>query len=317
MRVLVAGATGVVGSQLAPLLTAAGHDVVGLSRSSGRTGALERAGGTVVVADILDRASVDRAVREAAPDAVVHLATAIPAEINPKKLAEDFALTNRLRTEGARNLFGAAKEAGVRRVVAQGLAYGYDPSSGEPAHEDVPFWKNPPKQFVPVLAALVELERATAEAGGIVLRYGHLYGPDTIYDAPNGSFVKQVKGGKVPLVAGGSATFSFTHTRDAAAAVVAALDSQAAGAFNIVDDEPAKMGVWLPVLAQILNAPKPKGVPTMMAKMFAGDWGVAFMSKLRGADNTRAKRTLGWQPLYASWRAGFAEELKEKVGASA
>ncbi len=308
MRILVAGATGVIGNALVPQLTAAGHEVTGISRSTGRAGGLAAAGARSVVADLLDRAAVERAVREVAPQAVVHVATAIPAEINPKKLAEQFALTNRLRSEGARNLFAAAQQAGATRIVSEGLAYAYDPTSTEPADEDAPFWQHPPKPFVPVLAALKELESATQQSGGLVLRFGHLYGPGTIY-AADGSFAQQVRGGKVPLVSGGSAVFSFTHVHDAATAIVAAVEGSATGALNIVDDEPARMGVWLPEFAKLLDAPKPKGAPAFMAKLFAGEWGVAFMSKLRGASNSQAKAALSWSPKYPTWRAGFAQEL--------
>jgi len=192
MRVLVAGATGVIGRALVPLLTSVGHDVVALSRTPGE--------GTVA-ADALDRSALRRAVREAAPDAVVNMLTAIPAAIEPRHLTRDFALTNRLRTVGTRNLYEAAHDAGVRKIVAQGLAYSYDPAGQGAADEDAPLWQRPPKQFVPVLEALKELELRTADAGGTVLRFGHLYGPGTIY-AKDGSFVDQVAGGKVPLVGG-------------------------------------------------------------------------------------------------------------------
>ncbi|HEY0166773.1 MAG TPA: NAD(P)-dependent oxidoreductase [Jatrophihabitans sp.] len=307
MRVLVAGATGVIGRQLVPVLISAGHEVVAVSR--GRSQAPDQVGVTAVVADILDRGAITRVVREQAPDAIVHIATAIPAEINPKKLAADFEATNRLRTEGTRNLIEAASEAGVGRVVTEGLAYAYDPSSSTPAAEGAPLWQAPPKQFAPVLEALQELERLTAQANGLVLRFGHLYGPGSIY-ASDGSFVNQVRAGKVPLVGGGTSTFSFTHSYDAATAILAAVQSHGTGSLNIVDDEPAQMSVWLPVLADILGARKPKGAPAMMAKLAVGDWGVAFMTKLRGADNSNAKRSLDWQPKYTSWRTGFVSELQ-------
>ncbi|HEX5594565.1 MAG TPA: NAD(P)-dependent oxidoreductase [Micromonosporaceae bacterium] len=308
MRVLVAGATGVIGRQLVPLLAASGHDVIGLARSRARAAVVEQTGAEVVVADALDRSAVARVVRDAAPDAVVHALTAIPAEINPKRLAQDFALTNRLRTEGTRNLLDAAAESGVKRVITQGLAYAYDPAGDGAANEDVPFWQDPPKQFAPVLAALQELEQLTAQANGLVLRFGHLYGPGSIYDS-EGSFVRQVRAGKVPLVGKGTATFSFTHAHDAASAVVAALDKNVTGALNVVDDEPAPMSEWLPFLAQVLNAKAPKGAPAALAKLAVGGWGVAFMTQLRGADNARARMSLDWRPRYGSWREGFTAEL--------
>lgn len=299
MRVLVAGATGVVGRQLVPVLVADGHEVVGLSRSGAPINGVRS-----VAADALDRAAVTRAVRESAPEAIVNMLTAIPARINPKRFAEEFALTNRLRTEGTRNLLVAAEQAGVTRVVAQGLAYAYDPRGSGLADEDAPLWREPPAPFAPVLTALRRLEQTTLEAGGTVLRFGHLYGPGTSY-APDGSFSDQVRRREVPLVGGGTATFSFTHTHDAATAVAAALVAGQAGVLNVVDDDPAPMSQWLPSLAAELNAAPPRRAPAFLARWAVGPWGVAFMTQLRGADNSRAKRVLGWTPAHPTWRDGF------------
>lgn len=325
MRVLVAGATGVIGTPLVPLLTSVGHDVIALARSADRAGAARSAGAEIAVADALDRAALDRAVRDAAPDAVVNMLTAIPAALDPRKLARQFAPTNRLRTEGTRNLYDAARAAGARRVIAQGLAYAYDPDvadsadsadSADLANEDVPFWPRPARQFAPNLRALTELERLTDEADGLVLRYGHLYGPGSGYaigagpraGAADGSFTAQVRAGKVPLVGGGTAVFSFTHAHDAATAVVAALDKPVRGALNIVDDDPAPVRTWLPALAELLGARPPKAIPAFLARLAVGGFGVDYMTRLRGADNARAKLALDWRPRHASWRTGFAAE---------
>ena len=308
MRVLVAGATGVIGNRLVPLLTSVGHDVVALVRSSGRVADTERTGAQAVVANLLDRSAVLRAVDESKPDAIVHMATAIPHEINPRKMTRDFAVTNRLRVEGTRNLVEAAERAGVRRLVTQGVAFAYQPTGQGPANEDTPFWPNPPRQFVLVLDAVREMERLTAQANGLVLRFGHLYGPGSVY-AADGSFVRQVRAGKVPIVGKGTGTFSFTHAHDAASAVVAALDKDATGAFNVVDDEPAELREWLPGLARILGAREPRHLPMALVRLAAGGWGAAFLGRLRGADNARARLALDWRPRYSSWREGFVAEL--------
>jgi nucleoside-diphosphate-sugar epimerase len=317
MRVLVAGATGVIGRRLVPLLTSAGHDVVGIARSHGdRATAVEQAGAAVVVADALDRPALARAVHDAAPEAVVHILTAIPADISPRRLAGNFALTNRLRTEGTRNLLDAAAQAGARRVITQGIAFAYDPHGAGLADEDAPFWRRPPAPFAPVLDALRELERLTRQARGLVLRFGHLYGPGTAF-ASDGAFVRQVRAGKVPIVGSGAATFSFTHAHDAAAAIVAALATDSTGALNVVDDEPATVRSWLPTLAGILRAPAPRRVPAALARLAVGGWGVAYMTRLRGADNARARDILDWRPRYASWREGFAAELGNDISPAA
>jgi nucleoside-diphosphate-sugar epimerase len=292
MKVLVAGASGVIGASLVPQLEAAGHAVIMVSRASGT--------------DLLDRRAVSKAVHAAEPDAVIHMATAIPAQINPKTMARDFELTNRLRTEGTRNLLDAADEIGVRRVITQGLAYAYQPGTGL-ADEDAALWIKPPAQFAPVLAALEELERRTANAKGLVLRFGHLYGPGSFF-APDGSYTQQVREGKFPIAGKGAAVLSFTHASDAAAAVVAALDGDASGALNIVDDTPVTIGEWLPAFAAMLGAPKPRHVPAALVRIAVGAWGAAFMTELRGASNARAKTALGWQPSFPSWIEAFRAE---------
>ncbi|WP_033262379.1 NAD-dependent epimerase/dehydratase family protein [Amycolatopsis vancoresmycina] len=309
MKVLVAGATGVVGRRVVPPLVAAGHEVLALARP-GRARRVAP-GAEVLVADALDRDGVRAAVRQAAPDTVVNLLTAIPAEPDPKHLARDLAVTNRLRTEGTRNLLAAAGDA---RVISQGLAYGYQPDAG-PAGEDAPLWRaGPPPQFVPVLAALMELERLTTRAGGLVLRLGHLYGPGTTF-AGDGRFTRQVRAGRVPLAGGGHAVFSFTHADDAAAAVTAAVDRDVVtGVLNIVDDEPAPVHDWLPDLARLLGAPAPRKVPAAVARLAVGSWGVAFLNRLRGADNARARLRLGWRPRFSSVAEGFAAEFGTGVG---
>lgn len=287
MRVLIAGSTGVIGRALVPLLEATGHEAIGLSRSQG--------------VDLLDAAAVRKAVRQAAPDAVLHMATAIPAELNPRKFDRDFALTNRLRTEGTRNLVAAAGEIGVGRIISQGVAFGYEPGPGF-ANEDVPLWtEGAPKQFAPAVEALASLERRTTEAGGLVLRFGHLYGPGTVFDT-DGSFTTTIRAGKMPLVGKGESVFSFTHTHDAATAIVAALDKpNATGVLNVVDDEPLLIRDWLPEFARSLGAPAPKRLPVWLARLAVGGFGVVFMNGLRGADNARARMTLNWRPRHPSF----------------
>lgn len=292
MKVLVAGATGVIGQRLVPQLTAAGHEVAGISREQGT--------------DLLDQQAVQRAVHTAEPDAIVHMATAIPAQINPKTMARDFTLTNRLRAEGTRYLIDAAAQVGVKRLITQGLAYAYEPGKGL-ADEDAPLWVRPPAPFAPVLAALVELEQLTREANGLVLRFGQLYGPGSAF-SPAGAYTEQVKAGRLPIAGKGESVLSFTHAADAASAIVAALDSDVAGVLNIVDDAPVTIGDWLPGFAAMLGAPAPRHVPAAMVRLAAGSWGAAFMTKLRGASNTRAKTSLKWRPLFATWIEGFAAE---------
>ena len=308
MRVLVAGATGVIGRQLVPVLQGAGHTVIGLSR----TAPAGPVGHETVAVDALDPTALRLAVKAAEPDAVVHLLTAIPKELNPRRIAADFALTNRLRTEATRSLIEAATEVGAKRFIAQGLAFAYRPGDGL-ADEDTPLWTDGPASYRPLIEALIELERLTAEVDGTVLRFGQLYGPGTVF-APDGSFTAAIRAGKMPLIGRGTSVFSFLHTRDAATAITAALDKPVSGAFNVVDDTPVPFAEWLPEVVKQLVAPRPKKVPAWLVRPVVGSYGVAFMTRLRGVSNVRARLELDWRPGYPSWRQGFAAELWGRVG---
>ncbi len=309
MRILLAGATGVIGRQTVPVLAAAGHQVIGLARTPARLPDAE-----VVVADALDAAAVADAVGSAAPDAIVHMLTAIPDPVDPRHLARDMALTNRLRTQGTANLLAAA---GGARIIAQGVAYAYDPAGSPVKDEDAPPWRDPPTQFAPVVAALGDLERRVASAGGLVLRLGHLYGPGSSY-APDGGLTRQLRAGKMPLVGDGASMFSFIHAHDAATAILAAIEHPAAsGVLNIVDDQPTLVHDWLPEMAAMLGAPAPRHVPAWLARLLVGGWGVAYMTGLAGASNLRARQQLDWKPTYSSWRDAAATRDGPRTGPAA
>jgi nucleoside-diphosphate-sugar epimerase len=297
----------VVGRQLVPLLAARGDEVVVLARR-----AREVSGARVVEADALDADAISRAVGEARPDAVVDLLTAIPPRLDPRRVDRDLAPTNELRTVGASNLVAAARAAGVERLVGESIAFAYDPSGPRVCSEDDALWRSPPSRFRAAMEAVVAHERLLLDAGGTVLRFGHLYGPDTAF-ASDGMVGEQLRARRFPVVGGGAAMFSFVHTRDAASAVVAALDAGAAAApavFNVVDDDPVPLHDWVPAYASMLGARRPMRVPAWLARPAAGSYGVAYMTELRGASNARASEALGWRPELASWREGFAAELR-------
>ena len=315
MRVLVAGATGVLGRPLLALLTSVGHEVIALGRPGGRTAALAEAGVEVVVADPFDPEAVRRALRNARPDAVVNHLTAIPTQINPRHVARDFAITNRLRAETTRYLVDGMDAAGATRLISQSVAFLYDPTAtprGELANEDGPLWVDPHPSFAPNVDAITALERLTTDAGGLALRFGQVYGPGSAV-AADGPFTAMIRRGRLPLVAGGHSVFSFIHADDAATAVVAALDHHVSGVLNVVDDHPVELAEWLPAVAGMLGARAPRRVPAIVARPAVGRWGVAFMTRLRGADNARAKLRLDWRPRYAHWHTGFVAELGADV----
>ena len=308
MKILVAGATGVIGEELVPQLLADGHDVVALARSPERTWVVAHPGVDVVTGDALDGVQVTRLVGAVEPDAIVNLLTALPDSINPKHIDRDMAATNRLRTEGARNLFEAGRRVGVGTHIVESIAFITDPSGPAVTDESAPLWQAPPKRYAAAVAAVAQLERLAAEHRATVLRFGHLYGPGTAF-APEGAFTAQVRAGKVPLVGDGGSMFSFIHTADAASAVVMAVTDETPGVFNIVDDEPVPLREWLPELAKLLGARPPKRVAAWMARMAVGEYGVAYMTSLRGSSNRRAKEAFGWHPSRPTWRRGFGEAL--------
>jgi nucleoside-diphosphate-sugar epimerase len=309
MRVFVAGASGVIGRPLVRQLVAAGHEVVGMtSRDSGR-GAILEAGGEAVVCDALDADAVEATVRDARPEVVISQLTRLPKEYDPRKI--DYEPTNRVRAEGGRNVIRAAKAAGARRFITQSIAFLYAPEGGMVKDEEARPWTDAPEPFGSGAQATLGHEREALGTSGlesIVLRYGQFYGPGTYY-ASDGNIAEQVRRRRFPIVGRGTAVFSFIHVDDAAGATVVALDRGAPGVYNVVDDEPAPLREWLPVYAETLGAKRPFRVPLFLARLAAGSFAAAFASQLRGATNAKAKRELGWQPRYPSWRTGFRQAL--------
>lgn len=305
MRVFLAGATGVIGRRLVPMLLADGHEVTGMTRSPERADALRAAGAEPVVADTLDTAAVTRAVGDARPDAVIHQLTSLPPRINPRTIARDFVMNDRLRGEGTRILVDAAQAAGATRILAQSIAFAYAPGPAGTVHDEAdPLYLDSPEPFRRSARALHELESTVVDADGLALRYGYFYGPGSSISA-SGSTGEDVARGRMPVVGSGQGVWSFIHVDDAARATVAALTRGEPGAYNIVDDDPAPVAEWLPALAAALGAKKPRRVPAWLARPVAGSYGVSLMTEAQGASNALAKRELDWAPEYASWREGF------------
>jgi nucleoside-diphosphate-sugar epimerase len=266
-------------------------------------------GAVPVVADALDPDQVAEAVAQARPDVIVHQLTAI-GTVNMRHFDRDFALTNRLRTEGTDHLLSAGQAVGVRRFVAQSIAtYGaYARDGGSVKREEDPLDPSPAKEMSGVIAAIRHLEDAVLGAQwteGIVLRYGAFYGPGTSM-APGEEQFELVRKRKFPVVGDGGGVWSFIHVADAAEATLAAIERGHRGVYNVVDDDPAPVAEWLPALARELGAKKPMRVPRFIGRLFGGEPGVVMMTEVRGASNAKAKRELKWRPAHASWRQGFA-----------
>ena len=313
MRVLVAGATGAVGSRLVPLLLSAGHQVVGTARSEPRLEAVRAAGAEGVVMDGLDPGSVQDAVTTAAPDVVVHQLTALSSITGDfRRFDQDFAVTNRLRTEGTDSLLAAAVAAGARRFVAQSYTGWPNERAGAPVKtEEDPLTDDPGKEAVCSLRAIVHLERAvtgTPGVDGVVLRYGAFYGPGQALSR-TGAVADLVRRGRFPVVGGGTGMWSFMHVDDAATAAAAAVDHGAPGIYHVVDDDPARVAEWLPYLAEQLGGRRPMRLPAWLARPMLGQLGTAMMTTVRASSNAKARRELGWAPRFSSWREGFRTGL--------
>ena len=314
MRIFVAGASGALGKQLVPRLVAGGHEVVGMTRSERGAELVRGMGARAAIADALEPESVGRAVSEAGSEAIVHQLTALSGSLDPRHFDRDFAATNRLRTEGTDHLLAAARAAGVRRFVAQSYAgWPYARCGGPVKGEEDPLDPNPPEAFRRALDAIRHLERAVSgceRVEGIVLRYGGFYGPGTSLSLdPVGEHVEAIRKRRFPIVGDGAGVWSFVHIADAAEATVAAVERGGAGTLNVVDDDPAAVRAWLPYAAETLGAKPPRRVPRWLGRLLAGEAATVMMTEVRGASNERAKRMLGWQPRFASWRRGFAEGL--------
>jgi 2-alkyl-3-oxoalkanoate reductase len=300
MRVFVAGASGAIGSRLVPQLVERGHQVVATTRSTDKLDRLRALGAEPVLLDVLDAVAVRRAVAEARPDAIVHEATALSGMTDMKHFDRSFAATNRLRIGGTDALLAAARETGVRRFVAQSYAgWPYARIGDAVKTEEDPLDPTPVASMRETLAAIEYLEGAVLDAGGTALRYGGFYG------SPDDVQVELVRKRRFPVVGDGSAVWSFVHLHDAAVSTVLAVEQEAPGIYNVVDDEPAPVREWLPALADAAGAKPPRRVPRWLARILAGDAGVVLMTDSRGASNAKAKRELGWTLRYPSWRKGF------------
>jgi len=316
MKVFVAGATGALGAQLVPQLVAAGHEVVGMTRTPSKQDGLRALGARPVVADALDPDAVARVVGEAEPEVIVHQLTALSGKMSLREArhperAAMAKMTNRLRTEGTDHLLAAGQAVGARRFVAQSFgAFRFARSGGPVQTEADPLDPDTP---APGLDAILHLEQAVTSitwGEGLVLRYGGFYGPGTGLSLdPDAMMAGPIRKRQFPIIGGGSGVWSHIHVEDAAAATVAAVERGDPGIYSIVDDEPAPVGEWLPVVASALGAKPPRRIPRWLGRLVAGEVATMMMTEARGASNAKAKRELDWQLRYPSWRLGVTKGL--------
>ena len=319
MKIFVAGASGVLGRALVPQLVGRGHEVLGMTRSASKQDLVRGLGARPVVADALDADAVAQAVASAEPEVIVHQLTALSGKLSARDMRHPerssmAMMTNRLRTEATDHLLAAGRAVGARRFVAQSfVAFRWARTGGSVLTEADPVDDNPPAALRAPLVGILHVERtvATIEWGeGLVLRYGGFYGPGTaISRAPDAPMAAPICKRWFPIIGDGGGVWSHVHIDDAAAATVAAVEGGEPGIYNIVDDDPAPVREWLPVLASALDAKPPRRIPRWLGRLAAGEAATLMMTESRGASNEKAKRELGWQPSYASWRQGFAQGL--------
>jgi nucleoside-diphosphate-sugar epimerase len=312
MKVLVTGGTGAIGKFLLPLLLDNKHEVVALTRSVTKAPLLEDNGVSAIIVDPLDKQRLTAAVRRAEPDVIIHQLTSLTGAGNFRKFDQEFALTNRFRTQVTDTLLAAARTIGTRRFIAQSYCgWPYARKGGPVKTEEDPLDPKPPESFTKTLAAIRYLEdkvSTTKFLEVLALRYGMFYGPGTAI-GKGGAMVRMVKKRRFPLIGGGGGVWSFIHLLDAARATVASISRGAPGIYNIVDDEPAKVATWLPALANAVEAKPPYRIPHWLGELTIGKAGVSMMTQIRGCSNAKAKRELNWTPIYPSWRIGFVDGL--------
>ena len=310
MKIFVAGASGVIGKRLLPKLIEAGHQVTAMSRTAKNAEGIKAMGAHFVMGDAFNGGAMNSLLANAKPDVVIHQMSSLPDRIEPSDVATQLAENDRLRVLGTRNLVSAAVAAGCKRVIAQSVAFAYDPAGTSLKVEADLLYGAAPKAFNGMIASVVSLERAVMKepkVEGVVLRYGYLYGPGTAY-ASDGTFAEDVKARKISIIGDGTGVYSFIHVDDAVAATLLAIQGPP-GVYNIVDNEPAAIKDWLPYYAQALQAKEPKTAGKFLASFGAGPYGLYLMLEQKGASNAKAKQQLGFAPKYASWRQGFKEML--------
>jgi nucleoside-diphosphate-sugar epimerase len=316
MRIFLAGATGAIGSRLLPLLVRAGHVVTGTTRILDKARSIRAAGAVPEVVNVLDAKEVLRVVKRAQPEVIIHQLTAIPRRFDFRRFGEEFAMTDRLRSQGTDHLLSAARAVGCRRFIAQ--SYGgwpYARTGTWVKTEEDPLVSSPEPAFRRSLDAILHLESAVlgeSSVEGFVLRYGSFYGPGTSI-GPGGSLLYDVLQRRVPIVGQGTGYWSFVHIDDAAAATLAAVPAGVPGIYNVADDEPAPVSQWLPYLAQAVGAKLPRHIPIWLARLAIGPHGVVMMTQIRGLSNQKAKRLLGWKLKWSSWRQGFRQGLESET----
>lgn len=304
MRVLLAGAAGVLGRRLVRSLAVSGHEAIGLTRDERGDGIVRDLGGTPIRANLFKPEQIISHVDST--DAIIHAATVIPKKQRPTKT--DWEINDRIRIQGIESLIEVARRTSAKQLILQSVVWVARPDDESPFDEDDPV--NPDEGT----ASAATAERIAMNAGRehgftpTVLRGGWFYGPDAWHTQ---SFGQGLKKRMMPIVGDGAAQWSILHADDAASAYLTALEHRPDGIFHIVDDEPVKVGQLLRHFAERLGAKPPIHVPVWLARLAAGSYAVDFVTTSMVTSADRFKQTSGWKPQYPSYREGLDQVVRE------
>ena len=302
MKVFVGGASGAIGAPLIRRLVAAGHQTTGMATKTAGIQSLHQQGADAVLLNVLDADGVAREIERIRPDAIIDELTSLPRQYTPEEMRLAAPRDRQVRLEGGGNLLRAAVRARVRRYLVQSTGFFYAPGEGF-ASETEPLAHSASPGVTGAVATYTEIERrlfSEPKLKGVALRYGFFYGPGTYYDPAGGSIAEQVRGSQYPVVEPGTGVSSFVHIDDAAAATVAALEISP-GVYNVVDDNPSPLAVWLPAFARFIGAPDPPRVSAKETIRQYGPDAAYYALQLRGASNAKAKAEFGFAPRPLEW----------------
>jgi 2-alkyl-3-oxoalkanoate reductase len=302
MKVFVAGANGAIGRPLVKALIAAGHEVVGMATSSAGVEALRSRGSEGIVLDVLDTEAVTREIERLCPDAIIDELTSLPKKYTPEEMRAAAPRDRRVRLEGGGHLRSAAIRAGVKRYIVQSSGFFYGRGQGLASETDALAHDATPG-VAGAVATYMQIESrlfSDPNIEGVALRYGFFYGPRTYHDPSTGSVTLQVRDSLYPLIEPGSGVYSFIHVEDAAKATLAALEISP-GVYNVVDDDPTPIAVWLPAFARFVDAPAPPRISEEEAVAQGGPDAAYYALQLRGASNAKAKQEFGFKPRPLEW----------------
>jgi nucleoside-diphosphate-sugar epimerase len=301
MKIVLAGATGAIGRPLIARLLAHGHQVTGMTSSGRGLAILEELKAQGVVANALDAQAVRAAMESARPDTVIEELTSLPKRYTADEMRAAAERDRQVRIEGGGNVYNAARAVGARRYILQSTGFFYAPGPGLAAEED-PLAANASPSIAGSVRTYMQLEERVLggkDLQGVALRYGFFYGPGTWF-TDGGDIADQVREQKYPIAGSGQGVWSWIHVDDAAAATASALDC-APGVYNIVDDDPSPLSVWLPAFAAAMGAPAPPRITEQEALRTAGPDSVYYAMQLRGASNAKAKREMRFAPRRLEW----------------